>query len=269
MKIIQTANKITKELSSKKKIGFIPTMGCLHEGHISLIKKAKQKKLVTVVSIFINPLQFNNKKDLKKYPKQITKDLKICRKNNVNYVFLPNKKEIYPEKFIILNNEIHAFKKHMEGKFRPGHFEGVIEVIKRLLKIIKPNYIFLGKKDYQQLILIKKYLLSIKSKIKVIACSTIRSVNGVALSSRNKLLDKSSFIIAEKIYNYLKKRKKLIIKSKNKSIFLEEIKKIGVKKIEYLKTFNVFTLKETNTLSSYSKIFIAYYLNGVRLIDNL
>ncbi len=111
MKIIKTANKIAFELQNKKKIGFIPTMGCLHKGHVSLIKKSKKKKLLTVVSIFVNPLQFNNKKDFIKYPKTISTDLKICKKNKVDFVYLPQKKEIYPEKKIIIKNKIHFFKK--------------------------------------------------------------------------------------------------------------------------------------------------------------
>ena len=222
MKIIKTANKIKIELENKKKIGFIPTMGCLHDGHISLIKKSKKKKLLTVVSIFVNALQFNNKNDFKKYPKTTLNDLKICKKNKVDYVYLPKNKEIYPEKKIIIKNKIHFFKNYMEGKFRPGHFEGVIEVVKRLLSQIKTTYLFLGKKDYQQLIIIKKYLESINSKIKIIPCDTIRAKNGIALSSRNKLLDQKSLNIAGKIINFLKKNKNQIIKSKENTFFLKK-----------------------------------------------
>jgi pantoate--beta-alanine ligase len=219
MKIIKTANKITSELLNKKKIGFIPTMGRLHDGHVSLIRKSKKKKLLTVVSIFVNPLQFNNKKDFNIYPKTISADLKICKRNKVDYVYLPQKKDIYPEKKIIIKNKIHFFKNYMEGKFRPGHFKGVIEVIKRLLSRIETNYLFLGKKDYQQLIIIKKYIESINSKVKVVSCATIRATNGIALSSRNKLLDQKSLNIAGKIINFLKKNKKQIIKSKNNLFF--------------------------------------------------
>lgn len=268
MKIIKTANKIASELLNKKKIGFIPTMGCLHEGHVSLIRKSKKKKLLTVVSIFVNPLQFNNKKDFKKYPKTILTDLKICKKNKVDYVYLPQKKEIYPEKKIIIKNKIHFFKKYMEGKFRPGHFEGVIEVMKRLLKHIKTNYLFLGKKDYQQLIIIKKYLESINSKIIVVPCDTIRDRNGTALSSRNKLLDQKSLNIAGRIINFLKSNKNKIIKSKNNSLHLNKIKEFGAKKIDYLTAFNLKQLKKTNKPSVNTRVFLAYYLNGVRLIDN-
>jgi pantoate--beta-alanine ligase len=268
MKIIKTANKITLELLNKKKIGFIPTMGCLHDGHVSLIRKSKKKKLLTIVSIFVNPLQFNNKKDYKKYPKTILTDLKICKKNKVDYVYLPQEKDIYPEKKIIIKNKIHYFKKFMEGKFRPGHFEGVIEVVKRLLSRIKANYLFLGKKDFQQLIIIKKYLESIDSKIKVVPCETIRSKNGVALSSRNKLLDQKSLNVAGEIINFLKKNKNQIIKSKNNSFFLNKIKEFGAKKIDYLSAFNLKQLKKTNKPSLNTRVFIAYHLNGVRLIDN-
>lgn len=268
MKIIKTANKIITELLNKKKIGFIPTMGCMHDGHISLIKKSKKKKLLTIVSIFVNPLQFNNKKDFKKYPKTILTDLKICKKNKVDYVYLPQKNVIYPEKNIIIKNKIHFFKNYMEGKFRPGHFEGVIEVVKRLLSHIKTTYLFLGKKDYQQLIIIKKYLESINSKIKVVPCDTIRAKNGIALSSRNKLLDPKSLNIAGKIIFFLKNNKNKIIRSKNKIFFLKKMKEFGANKIDYLSAFNLKQLKVTNKPSVNARVFLAYYLNGVRLIDN-
>jgi len=268
MKIIKTANKITAELLNKKKIGFIPTMGCLHDGHVSLIRKSKKKKLLTIVSIFVNPLQFNNKKDFKNYPKTILKDLSICKKNKVDYVYLPQKKDIYPEKKIIIKNKIHFFKKHMEGNFRPGHFEGVIEVVKRLLRHIKTTYLFLGKKDYQQLIIIKKYLENINSKIKVVPCDTIRAKNGIALSSRNKLLDQRSLIIAGKIISFLKRNKNQIIQSKKKIFFLKKIKEFGANKVDYLSAFNLKKLKRTNKPSINTRVFLAYYLNGVRLIDN-
>jgi pantoate--beta-alanine ligase len=240
----------------------------LHDGHVSLIRKSKKKKLLTIVSIFVNPFQFNNKKDYKKYPKNILTDLKICKKNKVDYVYLPQEKDIYPEKKIIIKNKIHYFKKFMEGKFRPGHFEGVIEVVKRLLSRIKTNYLFLGKKDYQQLIIIKKYLESIDSKIKVIPCDTIRAKNGVALSSRNKLLDQKSLNVAGEIINFLKQNKNQIIKSKNNSFFLSKIKEFGAKKIDYLSAFNLKQLKKTNKPSLNTRVFIAYHLNGIRLIDN-
>jgi len=268
MKIIKTANKIATELLNKKKIGFIPTMGCLHDGHVSLIRKSKKKKLLTIVSIFVNPLQFNNKKDFKNYPKTILKDLSICKKNKVDYVYLPQKKDIYPEKKIIIKNKIHFFKKHMEGNFRPGHFEGVIEVVKRLLRHIKTTYLFLGKKDYQQLIIIKKYLENINSKIKVVPCDTIRAKNGIALSSRNKLLDQRSLIIAGKIISFLKRNKNQIIQSKKKIFFLKKIKEFGANKVDYLSAFNLKKLKRTNKPSINTRVFLAYYLNGVRLIDN-
>jgi pantoate--beta-alanine ligase len=181
---------------------------------------------------------------------------------------LPQKKDIYPEKKLIIKNKIHFFKNYMEGKFRPGHFEGVIEVIKRLLSRITTNYLFLGKKDYQQLIIIKKYIESINPKIKVVPCNTIRARNGIALSSRNKLLDQKSLNIAGKIINFLKKNKNQIIKSKNNLFFLNKIKEFGASNIDYLSAFNLKKLKKTNKPSVNTRVFLAYYLNGVRLIDN-
>ena len=156
----------------------------------------------------------------------------------------------------------------MEGKFRPGYFEGVIEVMKRLLKHVKTNYLFLGKKDYQQLIIIKKYLERINSKIIVVPCHTIRDRNGTALSSRNKFLDQKSLNITGRIINYLKSNKNKIIKSKNNLLYLKKIKEFGAKKIDYLTAFNLEQCKKTNKPSVNTRVFLAYYLNGVRLIDN-
>jgi len=188
MKILFTNNDLNEALFDSANIGFIPTMGSLHKGHISLIKKSFINCNKTIVSIFVNPTQFNNKNDFKNYPRNINKDLKILKKLKVDFVFAPNKKEIYNSKNKI---KIHLSKKDkiLCAKYRKGHFEGVIDVMTRLTKIVKPSKIFMGEKDFQQLFLVKKYIEN-NFKSKVILCKTIRDKNNLALSSRNLLLNK-------------------------------------------------------------------------------
>ena len=269
MKILLNNDDLNEALNTVSNLGFVPTMGSLHKGHISLIKKSKKKSNKTLVSIFINPKQFNNKKDFQKYPKNKKKDLQILKKLNVDFVYLPSKKSIYHLK---RKNKIKLNKKDkiLCAKFRKGHFEGVIDVMDRLTNIIKPKNIFMGEKDFQQLFLIKNFIEK-KYKSKIISCKTIRKNNKLALSSRNLLLKKDELIRAEKLtHNLISFKKKLnkikdIIKLLN--IKKNELNKLYNIDIEYLELRNMINLKKTNKIK-YSKLFIAYYLNKVRLIDN-
>ena len=223
------------------------------------------------LSIFVNPKQFNNKKDLKSYPQNIKKDLKILKKSNkVDFVYLPKFKDIYKDK---KKSKITLLKKDkiLCAEFRKGHFEGVLDVMNKLTKIINPQKIFMGEKDFQQLYLVKKQLERIY-KTKVISCKTIRNRNNVALSSRNLLLNKSNLILASKIYEKLVSIKKNTKNKKNIRNFLnlqkKELKSNYKIKIDYLELRNINNLKISRTKKN-SRLFIAYYLNNVRLIDNL
>ena len=269
MIIFKSINKLNKEVNFKAPIGFVPTMGSLHNGHISLIKSSKKKCSKTLVSIFINPSQFNKKNDLKNYPKNLKKDIRILKKMKVDYVLLPRLNEIYKSKKDMKIN----FKnkdKIMCAKFRPGHFEGVLAVINQFLKKIKVSHIFLGAKDYQQFFLISKFIRN-KFDIKIFLCETIRDKNKVALSSRNILLKKSALYKSSLISKLLLKLKR---NPKNKFYLKKEIKKIKVKinnlenvKIEYLEIRNKRNLSKNYNLRNF-KIFLAYYIDNVRLIDN-
>ena len=269
MKILRSIKKLKTTISSIKNLGFIPTMGGLHDGHLSLINKCQKKCDKTLVSIYVNPKQFNNFKDFSKYPRNLNKDLKILKKQNVDFVFIPKTSEIYKKKRkkkLIVNNK----KKILCGKFRRGHFEGVIDIIDRLLFIINPQYIFLGEKDFQQLFLIKKHVKK-KFKVKVISCKTIRDNNFLALSSRNYLLSKKDLITAGKIakkINQFKKEIKKNYKNKNNIIhikkYLEENYPIKLDYLELRNKKNLCKIKKNNKF----KVFLAYYINGVRLIDN-
>ena len=269
MKILLRNNDLNEALSGFSNIGFVPTMGSLHKGHISLIKKSINYCNKTVVSIFINPTQFNNKNDYKKYPRNLKNDLKILKKLKVNFVYKPLKSQVYSSKN---KKKIYISKKDkiLCAKYRKGHFEGVIDVMTRLTNIVKPSKIFMGEKDFQQLILVKKHIeKSFKSKI--VLCKTIRDKNKLALSSRNLLLNKNDRIKAGKIARTLISFKKKFFRKKIKKELIlakkKEIENLYGVNIEYLEVRNKKNLQLSNRIKN-SKIFLGYYLKNIRLIDN-
>ena len=271
MKILLNNTTLFESLRPFNDLGFVPTMGGIHKGHLSLINKSKKLCKKTIVSIFLNPKQFNNKKDLKSYPRNIKKDLQILKKSkNVDFVYLPKFNDIYEDN---KKSKITINKKDkiLCAKIRKGHFEGVLDVMNRLTKIINPDKIFMGEKDFQQLYLVKNFLKK-KYKTKIISCRTIRGKNKIALSSRNFLLNSSSLNLAGKIYKKLKNIKKKINNKNDISEYLTHSKKkleMSLKiKIDYLELRNIKNLKVSKTKNN-SRLFIAYYLNNVRLIDNL
>ena len=269
MKTLSNNIDLNEALFGVSNIGFVPTMGSLHDGHISLIKKSLKISNKTIVSIFVNPKQFNNKKDYKKYPRNIKKDLKILKKLKVDLVFLPKIKDIYKYRNKI-KIKLNKQDKILCAKYRKGHFEGVIEVMTRLTEMINPSKIFMGEKDFQQLLLVKKYVEK-NFKSKIISCKTIRDKNKLALSSRNILLNKNNLNKAGKVAKDLIIFKKKLLKKKNLKnlIFIKknELKKSYDIKIDYLELRNTKNLKLTDKIKN-AKIFIAYYINKVRLIDN-
>ena len=265
MKILLNKIDLNEALFGMSNLGFVPTMGSLHQGHISLIKNSKKQCKKTIVSIFVNPTQFNNKKDYTKYPKNKKKDLSILKKLKVDFVFLPNINDIYNFKRKI---KIPKKDKILCAKYRKGHFEGVLNVMNRLLSIVKSKHVYMGEKDFQQYMLIKR-ILGKKYKINIVGCPTIRENNKIALSTRNKLLNKSYIKKASKIAIKLDKLKEL---SKiNKFVDLSKSKyelenKFKIK-IDYLEFRDEKKMKLDNFKSKY-RLFIAYHINGVRLIDN-
>ena len=248
MIIFKSINKLNKEVNFKASIGFVPTMGSLHKGHISLVKNCQKICDKTLVSIFINPSQFNRKTDYKNYPRTLDKDIKILRKLKVDYVLVPNIKEIYSRN---TPRKININKKYkvLCGKYRPGHFEGVLAVINKFLKSLKVKKIFLGEKDFQQYFLIKNFIKK-RFKTKVVLCKTIRMNSTLPFSSRNKLLDNKSIKIAQKFTKKLIGVFKNIKKNTKNSYLLQNIKDNNNIKVEYLEfaplkakpTAKVFTL---------------------------
>ena len=241
MKIFKNKLILQKEISKDNCLSFVPTMGGLHKGHLSLIKKAKKYKCKICVSIFINPTQFNKKIDFNNYPRNLKSDIKKLKKLNVNYLYLPTYADIYSFK---TKRKIHVdkFSKQLCGKYRKGHFKGVLNVVNRFLEIINPKYIFLGIKDLQQLILIDSHIKKYNINTQVIECKTIREKNGVACSTRNLNLNSKESTIASNIFRYLFNLNKRI--KKNYKLFkINAIRKdlilLGATKIDYIENLNI------------------------------
>ncbi len=268
MRIIKSINKLNKEVDFKANIGFVPTMGALHKGHLSLIDSCKKKCSKTLISIFVNPSQFNKKNDYNKYPSNISRDIKILKKKGVDFVFIPKVSHIYKNKNK-MRIKIIKKDKILCAKFRKGHFEGVLAVMNQLLQIVKAKFVFLGEKDYQQVHLIKKFIKN-KFNTKIISCKTIRDNNSLPYSSRNFLLKKKDLLKASIVSLKIKRLYKLIKKkltNKNKLKFVKkELVKNGIN-VEYFEIRNKYNFSKKFNKKNF-KIFIAFYMNNVRLIDN-
>ena len=270
MKIILNNSNLRKTLGPFDDIGFVPTMGGIHEGHISLIKKSIKFTKKTIVSIFVNPKQFNDIKDFKSYPSNIKNDLSILKKiKKLDFIYIPKFKDIYENK---KQSHIRIKKKDkiLCAKYRKGHFEGVLDVMSRLTILIKPKNIFMGEKDFQQLFLVRNFIEK-KFNTKVIGCKTVRNNNKLALSSRNLLLNRQELIKVEKISKKFLNLKNKIKNTNNINFFLQKSKKDLERffniKIEYLENRNINDLSISNKYLG-SKIFLAYYYKSIRLIDN-
>jgi len=266
---------LQKEQTSGKTVGFVPTMGALHEGHLSLISRSKAENNITVCSIFVNPIQFNNKSDLEKYPRNIKEDLSILENAGCDVVFTPDEEEMYPggiaEK---LDINFGTLDKVLEGKYRPGHFNGVAIVVKRLFEIIHPQKAYFGKKDYQQLLIVRSLVTALQLPVEIIGCPIIRENDGLAMSSRNMRLSIGERQIAPRIFEILS-----TMREKAGSMPLKEIKKWATRKIEehpffrveYLEIADAETLTPISTWKEKKNgiILVAVYLGDIRLIDNL
>jgi len=274
MRVIKQISKLRLSLLNQKKIGkkvhFIPTMGALHDGHISLVKSAKAKKATRIVSIFINPDQFSPNEDFDKYPSTIKNDLKLLRKERVDIVFLPNKEEIkkYKIKYKIPNFSI---ENKLCGKTRPHFFPGVKKIVTKLFDIIEPDKSFFGEKDFQQYLVIKELCKKMKLKTVIVKCKTVRDQKGLALSSRNNYLNEKEKKIAQKINKSVKKflpffRENLKV-GRGTLKLKQELFKHGIDNIDYLKIFTE-QLTIRKKLNDKCRLFIAVKIGNTRLIDN-
>jgi pantoate--beta-alanine ligase len=267
-------SQLKKVRLTKFSIGFVPTMGALHKGHISLLEKSKQVCEITICSIFINPTQFNNADDFKKYPVTLEHDIYTLEKNGCDILFLPDITEIYPDGIISKKHfDLGYLETILEGKYRPGHFQGVCQVVNRLLEIVEPTHLFMGQKDHQQCMVIKRLLELENLNIEPIICPTLREENGLAISSRNLRLNEQQREAAAEIYKTL-----LSIKQKIKPGSLHHLKKEAE---EYLIKRNFkpdyIEIAEANNLNPVNKwdgttdliAVVAVFINDVRLIDNI
>jgi pantoate--beta-alanine ligase len=265
-----------EELRSKNlKIGFVPTMGALHKGHLSLINECKKQCDIIVCSIFVNPTQFNDKKDFERYPVTIENDIFLLETNKTDMLFLPSVNEIYPKGLQQLQQfNLGYLENILEGKYRPGHFQGVCNVVYRLLNIVKPDIIFLGRKDYQQYLVLKKMMQQFHPEINICAADIAREENGLAMSSRNMRLSNNARNKAAVIYQQLQFIKQNVT---NKSF--DELKQYatqnlfqsGFDKIDYIELCNAGTLLPVTNTNKEEKLIalIAAFIEEVRLIDNL
>ncbi len=272
-KVLQDFIERQKEMG--KKIGFAPTMGALHKGHLSLYEKAREENDLVISSIFVNPTQFNNAEDLEKYPRDINRDILILENSHlVDAVYIPEVVDIYPEKTESQHYDFDGLENEMEGKSRPGHFDGVGTVVEELFHQVKPDNAYFGEKDFQQLAIIKKMVEKKKLPVKIQGIPIYRAENGLALSSRNQRLHEDRREASKVIYETLKKVNEWFrvmtipeIKERVRDIFDEQK---GMQ-LEYFLIADEETLKETDFFYNDRnfRAFIVVVVDGVRLIDNM
>jgi|TARA_B110000967_G_C18901771_1_gene576114 pantoate--beta-alanine ligase len=260
--------------AQNKTIGFVPTMGALHQGHLSLIKKAQQKTDIVVVSVFVNPTQFNRQEDLIKYPKTLKNDIKLLETISCDVLFNPSVEEIYSENIISEKFDFDGLEHKMEGEFREGHFDGVGTVVKTLFEIVSPNKAYFGQKDFQQLKIIKKMVKKNGLNVKIKGCIIFREEDGLAMSSRNTRLSEEQRNAAPFIYKTLKKVREKF-SAENADLIIDwvknQFKKHPLLTIEYFTIADEKTLKTIKNKESGKKYraFIAVFVGEIRLIDNI
>ncbi|MDR0438424.1 MAG: pantoate--beta-alanine ligase [Bacteroidales bacterium] len=254
-------------------IGFVPTMGALHEGHLSLVRQARRENEVVVVSVFVNPIQFNNSEDLEKYPKDLECDLDLLKDVGSTIVFAPENAEMYPEN----PTEVYNFgtlETVMEGAFRPGHFNGVAVVVKRLFDLVKPTTAYFGEKDFQQLAIIRALVEQENLAVEIVGCPTVREHDGLAMSSRNTQLSEEDRRIAPQIHKILRDCRDLMdvfTPAQLKEFAEDQLQKIPRTKLEYFEIVNAKTLQPIEKWKDCRRrvACVAIWLGDVRLIDNV
>ncbi len=271
--ISETQSAIEKQKSDGKTIGFVPTMGALHEGHLKLIRQAASENDFVAVSIFVNPIQFNNPEDLAKYPRTLEEDLLKLEGTGCNLVFTPSAQEMYPEPDLT-EFDFGNLDKVMEGKFRPGHFRGVAVVVKKLFEIVTPHKAYFGEKDFQQLAIIKKMVSMLKMPVEVVPCPIVREADGLAMSSRNARLTTEERAEAPAIYKALlsvKDNYSWFIPAGVKQLVTGEIQENQYFRVEYAEVVDTQTLQpfEDWNDAEHAVICVAAFIGNVRLIDNI
>lgn len=280
--LVHEISKVREHVKEWKKqglkVGLVPTMGALHNGHVSLIEKSVQTCDKTVVSVFVNPIQFCAGEDLDKYPRTLKEDVKLCENAGVDIVFAPSPKEMYGEGHILSNDFLtyvvppYFYTDKLCGKSRVGHFDGVCTVVNKLFNIVQPDCAFFGEKDRQQLIILKKMVQDLNIPVEIVPCPIVREENGLALSSRNKYLSEDDKIHALALSKILFNIKNCYKKGITDIQALSEIAYSFLNEhhsLEYLEFRSENNLEEKQTADESTVVFIALKLNGVRLIDNI
>jgi len=278
MQIFKKKNALINCLSilkqENKQIGFVPTMGALHKGHLSLLEESIKNNHISVVTIFVNPTQFNKPEDLEKYPKTIENDLDLLKNANCDIVFIPSVEEIYADRVLSKSYSFDGIEHQMEGKFREGHFDGVATIVQAFFEIIKPNRAYFGEKDYQQLQVVKKLSEIENLSVEVIGCPIFRENDGLAMSSRNARLSENQRKASPLIYKTLKSASNLINAKEIADIYSFVKKQFDNNELLELEYFTIAeekSLQEVNTVQAGKKYraFIAVNAGTVRLIDNI
>ncbi|MFD1292964.1 pantoate--beta-alanine ligase [Lutibacter holmesii] len=271
---IKSVQQKIESLKNETNVGFVPTMGALHQGHLSLIARAKKENDIVVVSIFVNPTQFDKKEDLINYPKTIDTDLSLLKSVGCDIVFTPTAEEVYANNIQSTSFNFEGLEHQMEGKFRTGHFDGVGTIVKRLFDIVKPTKAYFGEKDFQQLQIIRSMVKQQQIPIQIIGCDIYRENDGLAMSSRNTRLTKQHRAISPFIYKTLKQAK-IEFGTKNAQEVIDwvknEFKKQPLLELEYFEIADEETLlpiKSKNSSKKY-RAFIAVFAGKIRLIDNI
>lgn len=276
IKVFSTVESVKDAINERKKqgdkIGFVPTMGALHDGHVSLVNEINQRVDCVIVSIFVNPTQFNNPDDLLKYPRTIEQDLLVLEQAGVDFVFVPSVEEVYPKELNPVKLDIGILGNVMEGSFRPGHFDGVVQVVKRLFDIVNPDIACFGEKDFQQLAVIRFMTNYYELPIEIVGCPIKREDTGLAMSSRNVRLSAQEKIDALFIYEilqFVKSNVNNFSPSELKSICIEKFKQSTLE-LEYLEIVSQASLETlTDSWEAGATCCIACYCGEVRLIDNM
>ena len=272
MRVYTSHKELLKSIKHKLSVGLVPTMGSLHEGHLSLIEKAYSENDEVIVSIYVNPTQFNDKEDLKKYPRNIKEDLlKLNRFENI-IVYTPENNDLYQKNESSKQYDFGSFTNLMEGKHRPGHFDGVATIIEKLLKIFNPDNAYFGEKDFQQLLLIKTLTEQLDIKTNVVGCETIREADGLAMSSRNKLMSDKERKSAKEIIKLLLWAKEVYSKFdfiQIKDEIENRSKLIDSFKLEYFEIMNLEEFSSISKKNNETRAFMACRIGNIRLIDNI
>jgi len=277
MKIITTIKDIKKEISQAQRkrltIGFVPTMGALHQGHLTLMQQAKNESNIVIISIFVNPLQFGPKEDFRRYPRSLKSDVGLARTAGVNIIFAPTVKEMYANTLTFV--DMSNLTNKLCGKSRPGHFRGVLTVVAKLFNIIQPDIAYFGQKDFQQALIIKKMAQDLNMNLEIKTRPTVREPDGLAMSSRNKYLDVTHRTYANRLYRSLLKAKGLILSGeksckKIRNAMLAIIKTIPGNRIDYVEIADPETLESIERIKNRPVLIaLAVYVGKTRLIDNI